>query len=136
MFLFPDVTHQMMNCVTSYKYFLFSGECSIAQKFGFLFPHNMIYFMSLALNNKMKGLMIVHPWLQLNLMSYFFFVKSQLPGEPAVRPEVVGSEFVLWCLSISGTAFIAIASNSNSHCKEITHLSCRPLVEVSRQETT
>lgn len=88
MFLFPDVTHQMMNCVTSYKYFLFSRECSIAQKFGFLFLHNMIYFMSLALNNKMKGLMIVHPWLQLNLMSYFF-VKSQLPGKPAVRPEVV-----------------------------------------------
>lgn len=51
----------MMDSVTSYKYILFSSECSIAEKFGFLFPHNMIYFISLTLNNKMKGLMIVHP---------------------------------------------------------------------------
>lgn len=71
MFLFPDVTHQMMNCVTSYKYFLFSRECSIAEKFGFLFPHNMIYFMSLALNNKMKGLLIVHPWLPVEFDELF-----------------------------------------------------------------
>lgn len=54
------MTQQMMDCVTSYKYFLFCRECSIAEKFGFLFPHNMVYFISVSLNNNMKGLMIVH----------------------------------------------------------------------------
>lgn len=65
------MTHQMMDCVTSYKYISFSREHSIAEKFGFLFPHNMIYLISLALNNKMKGLMIVHPQLPVEFDGLF-----------------------------------------------------------------
>jgi len=57
------MTCQLMDGLASFKWVLFSREYFIAGKSGCFFPHDMIYFTSVSVKSKKKGLPIVHPQL-------------------------------------------------------------------------
>lgn len=97
------MTYEMVNYVTSFKYFLFSRGWLIAEKPGCVFPHNMICFISLSLKSKMEGQVMGAPQLPVEFDELFLLYRVTANREASSRTEVSGA-FVLCfvtCLLLS-----------------------------------
>lgn len=85
-----NMTCEMVNYVTSCKYFLFGRECFIAEKPGCFFPRSMICFISLSLKSRMEGQVMGDPQLPFEFDELFLLYQVTANREARSRTEVSG----------------------------------------------